>query len=105
MLSNGGERLAIWLTLTNKFDYAEFSASCAKKKIQPQSAAEFAQKAGLLTCAGIMFPDMSPTEAYVALLNFSTENIAQTASGMILPAGASVLPPKPCGNCGGGKVL
>jgi len=97
MLVNNGERLTIWLTLKNRFDYAEFSLACRAKGVEPQSIAEFAQKAGLLTCATVLFPD-PPAEAYQKLLSIPVQTVAQPDVG-------NMEVPRPCGSCGGGKVL
>lgn len=99
MLNNELERLNIWLGLGDRFDYTEFKFACNKVGIEPQPALEFAQKAGMLSCATLMYPELPVSEAYLKFIQ-ENQNMPQSIYNH-----TSSVSSKPCGSCGGGKVL
>lgn len=119
MLVNNGERLTIWLSLKNKFDYAEFVTACKFAGIRPLDAMEFAQKAGIISTAMTLYPNLPVAEAYVRFVQESS--IPKPTSNVRPPAQVYPAPETPvqealkalnttgtvtrCGGCGGGKVL
>jgi len=62
MLSNNNQRLNIWLSIQNKFDYKEFAITCIQQSIDPLSISEFSQKAGMISVAMVEYPDKKPDE-------------------------------------------
>ena len=101
MMNNNQQRLHIWLELKNKFDYEEFKINCIKVGIEAQPILEFAQKAGMVSSAVIMYPDLPTPEAYLKLIQ---ENQVIFQIGQHQPKNTLVTP-KPCNSCGGGEVL
>ena len=108
MLANNNQRFSIWQTLANPFDYNEFSTACAREGAEPLTAYEFAQKAGLLTCAATLYPQLSARDAYLKLIDEHQQDVvakreAERFSSM--RAQSVVLAPTTnCKSCGGGKV-
>lgn len=98
MMNNNWQRLNIWMGLKNRFDYVEFSEACQSSGIEPQSILEFAQKAGMVSCAMVSYPDVAPSEAYLTLISL-TQN-----EPLPVPRQERQFEVKPCGGCGGGKV-
>jgi hypothetical protein len=68
--------------------------------VEPLSVAQFAQKAGLLTCASITYPEEELSVAYLHLLDDS--QVSTTIDVINLNP---VTKNNSCGGCGGGKVL
>jgi len=113
MLSNNKEKLELWKSMTNKLDYFEFKNICEVKGIQPLPLAEYAQKTGLLLCAGFLYPTLPLEEGYLKLLNDSVhqeqlntakvnlDNIVNSVSVSTIKASEK----SNCNGCGGGKVL
>lgn len=89
MLSFNNIRLNILLDLDTEFDYREFVSKCIEVNVPTMTPHDFAQKAGMVYCAKVMYPELPPAEAYT---RFATEQRPMFEK------------PKPCGDCGGGKV-
>jgi hypothetical protein len=70
MLSNDLERLNIWLTLKNSFDYVEMCEVSRERGVPLMTALIFANKVGVLMCAKQEFPELDWSEA---LLAFATK--------------------------------
>jgi hypothetical protein len=68
MMANDWQRLSIWLVMANRFDYTEFETACRTSGIEPQEPLEFAQKAGMITCGMVAFPELPAPEAYLKFL-------------------------------------
>ena len=68
MKDNNGERLNIFLRLKNRFDYAEFKAACESSGVAILQPIEYANKAGIVSCALVSHPEMSPLDAYTAFI-------------------------------------
>jgi hypothetical protein len=68
MMTNNWQRMNIWLKLNNRFDYAEFTEACAAADCKPQPVLEFAQKAGIVTSATVMYPELPVAEAYLKFI-------------------------------------
>lgn len=64
MIINNNQRLHIWLTSANKFDYLEFSRLCREHGIEPQPEIAFAQAAGMITCAMVKYPLLDAPDAF-----------------------------------------
>ena len=71
MMANNWQRLNIWLELTNRFSYADFSYACHAAGIEPQEPLEFAQKAGMASSGMAAYTGLPAAEAY---LKFIREN-------------------------------
>jgi hypothetical protein len=84
MMANDWKRLNIWLATDNHFDYVEFSAACKAAGTEPQTAHEFAQKAGMVTAGMIMYPELSADQAYLKFIN---ENRQEQPSPAIVSRG------------------
>lgn len=65
MMANNWQRLNIWLKLSNRFDYAEYTDACKAAGTEPQSALEFAQKAGMVAAGLAAYPELPVAEAYL----------------------------------------
>ena len=111
MLSNNGSRLNLWCKLKNKFDYHEFTELCSQHGIAPQPVFEFAQKAGMLSCALLLYPNLPAAEAYLRLIEDHQQETITTHSAppvrfTATPAEQSTVTTAStnCGSCGGGKV-
>jgi hypothetical protein len=112
MLSNNNERLNIWLTCGNPFDYDEFCAESEAKGIQLMTAFAFTDKVGILTCAKVQFPEMNHAEAAKAFLDKYKDQVIMIplpptpdmeinqTPGQFTPTGMA---PR-TGCCGGGQV-
>jgi hypothetical protein len=59
------------MRLINKFDYEEFKHECIGQNIVPFPVLEFAQKSGIATCAIKMYPELSPSEAYLKFIQLN----------------------------------
>ena len=107
MLINNQQRLTIWQALYNKFDYTEFSSACALQGVETLSVYEFAHKAGLLSCASVMYPQVPLCEAYTRLIEEHQQSvIAEKEKERAATVQAQqVRTTSDCGSCGGGKVL
>jgi len=68
MMANDWQRLNIWLKLDNKFDYQAFGSACNAAGCEPQSAMEFAQKAGMVTAGMLAYPELPVAEAYLKFI-------------------------------------
>jgi hypothetical protein len=126
MMANNWQRLNIWLQCSNRFDYAEYTAACRVAECEPQSALEFAQKAGMISCGMIAYPELTVPDAYLRLISENQnsiapqEQVATTTNNQptmkevyvqfpdghtekrMVPASNSAAG---CSTCGGGKVL
>jgi hypothetical protein len=100
MMANNWQRLNIWLSIGNKFDYTEFTTACAAAGVEPQSALEFAQKAGIISCGIAAYPELPTAEAYLKFLQTTQTDVAQQGNKSVSRTTASG-----CSSCGGGKVL
>jgi len=107
MLTNNSQRLNLWLQLPDRFDFAGFTRLCEAEGVAPLPAMEFAQKVGMLMCASTAYPELSLAEAY---LRFIRDN-PYIADKVVIPNGSApigsttTVTVKPCGSCGGGRVL
>lgn len=108
MLANNNQRFSIWQTLTNQFDYNEFSAACEREGVEPLTAYEFAQKAGLLTCAVMIYPNLLAHDAYLKLIEEHQQDVIakREAERFSSVSTQSVVqaPTTNCRSCDGGKV-
>lgn len=102
MLANNGQRLKIWLDMREKFDYEEFYEKCVSEKCLPLPPLEFAQKAGMVSCAMVMRPDLPPADAYVRFAE--SKGLGDTIAKITHATGLSKLAEaytritgKPCG--------
>lgn len=68
MLQNNNQRLNIWLSQENRFDYKEFATACIQQSVPVLSINEFAQKTGMISVAMAEYPDLQPAEAYLELI-------------------------------------
>ena len=98
MMNNNWQRLDIWLCLRDRFDSKEFQVACESRGVVPQPVLEFAQKAGMISCAIVAYPELPVSEAY---LKFIKENQSVT---VLAPNTETRKETQPCGGCGGGKV-
>lgn len=107
MMANNWKRLNIWLALGNRFDYREFEEACGAAGVQALPALEFAQKAGMITCGMIHYPESPVAEAYLKFIAENQIAFPPTSSFQMVAQPDSGTPPmngaKPC--CGGGKVV
>lgn len=71
MTENDWQRLKAWQKTGMSFDYAKFKVACNFDGCEPQSAMEFSQKAGMISCALAMYPSLDVRDAY---LKFIQEN-------------------------------
>jgi hypothetical protein len=97
---NNSQQLNIWLNLKSKFDFEEFKSTCKSGGIESCPILEFAQKAGILSCAMVKYPEMPIAEAYTRLIQESIGITVSDQLPVIHPESSS-----PCSGCGGGKVL
>lgn len=115
MLKNSGEQLNIWLRTGNKFDYAEFARRCKQEHITPLPLFEFAQKAGLLSCAALLYPQIPLAEAYLRLIEEHQQATLDALTARTTPPISSggdsqsqratvAVASEGCGSCGGGSV-
>ena len=105
MLGNNAERLNIWLSLRNKFDYNEMCTVSLEKGAHLFTAVIFASKVGMLMCAKQEFPEKDWSEALLAFAGrYNGQEIYYPPVKAELPvpppAGVSLRQ----GCCGGGKV-
>lgn len=125
MMADNWKRLNIWLKLNNRFDYTEFAAVCRAEGTEPQNALEFAQKAGMVSCGMVAFPELPVSEAYLKFIqdNQPAQATQPGQSGpspqvefkevdVLFPDGhieKRMVPVQQaesgCPTCGGGKVL
>jgi hypothetical protein len=69
MMTNNWQRLNIWLQQEDRFDYEQHLQGCREAECAALPVLEYAQKAGMITCAMKMYPEMPVAEAYLHLLN------------------------------------
>lgn len=103
MISNNNQRLNIWLTCSNKFDYNEFTSECVRNHITPLTMLDFAQKVGILEVSSSLYPHLPPDKAFQKLIDESNNiyypninNVNSTHSVQ------NIIPSKSC--CGGGNI-
>lgn len=95
MLQTKPTRLEIALSLSNPFDYVEFSEACQRQEIEPLSIGEYSQKIGMVKTAQVKFPEMAPEQAYLEFIDLMNQAV-----------GVKNKPPEgSCGGCGGGQTL
>ncbi len=108
MLVNEHQRYNIWQTLDSPFNYAEFSTACELAGIEPLTPFEFAQKAGLLTCAAMLYPQLSATDAYLKLIEEHQQDVVAKRDverlSSVSTQAVVLAPTTNCRSCGGGKV-
>lgn len=102
MLQNNNQRLNIWLSLTNKFDYKEMLEACVRADVPLFTAFEFAQKAGMLSCAKVLFPDLSEEKAYLQFISIYNSQVVQQTTSPVVDYVATAA--TPCAGCGGGTI-
>jgi hypothetical protein len=126
MMENNWQRLNIWLQCSNRFDYTEYAAACRVAGCEPQLALEFAQKAGMVSCGTVDYPDIPVSEAYLKFISGNQISSAPPEQGTTttnsqpvmkevdvqFPDGHTEKRMVPvdnsttgCSTCGGGKVL
>jgi len=93
-------RQELILSMTNKYDFAEFSKKSEELGIQAISWLLYVQVVETLDLAMEKYPDVAPSAAYLQLLS-DTGNTLVTKE-VVTPADA---PKVACGSCGGGRVL
>lgn len=92
-------RYKISTSLNNKFDYDLFVQECFKQSIPTMSIHEYYYKLGLLEWASSKYPDIYILDAYLKLIEYlNKQEIEQQLTGKVDFG-------KPCGSCGGGKIV
>ena len=107
MLSNNNERLNIVKQLKNKFDYKEFEAKCTELSVIALQPMVYAQKLGILSCAEVMYPELSSSDAYLLFIKENPYDPVSTKQNQPVPTQLGVIVTgqrTDCGTCGGGKV-
>ena len=104
MLQNSNQRLNIWITLQNRFDYQEMTNACIAHDVKLFTAFEFAQKAGLATCAKTMYPELSDGEAYLKFVSEYNSQIVQQTTAPVFEQQSNIPHTSGCAGCGGGTV-
>lgn len=95
-------RLDIVLGLTDIFDYAEFKNACVTAGVLPLNIGEYAQKIGMLKVAMNMFPEDTPQDAYMKLVEYMNNEWQQRTVSPEVPINSQSH--KDCNGCGGGQV-
>lgn len=108
MLVNNQQRFNIWKSLQNQFDYTEFLFACKLEGAEPFTAFEFAQKAGLLSCAAVLYPQLSARDAYLKLIEEHQQDViakreTERLSEVSMQA-VGLAPTTNCLSCGGGTL-
>ena len=100
MMTDGGKRLSIALSLKNICDYEEFYATCQLEGVEPLPILEYAQKVGMILVSATHYPNDLPMDAYLRLIN-----TASKATITLPEPNKPVLQPQPQKKCcGGGEV-
>lgn len=93
--------IEIWKGLKNKFDFEEYRDACSSAKCECLPVFLFAQRAGMLQCASMEYPDMELTEAYMRFINEHQEEVFKQPTRISEPVSSAV---RKQGCCGGGRV-
>ena len=99
MMINNEQRLNIWMKAGRSFDYATFRVACESEGVTPLPPMEFAQKAGMIACACLAYPELPPGGAY---LKFIQDNQQVTIQAPVQVSQPTIQPRTKC--CGGGQV-
>ena len=105
-------RLEIIQQSLPRFSYETYVATCKANSFDYRLQGEWAQLMGMVSAAEVMFPGERIDTAYgkyLAVINAEHAALTVHAAPTQTPGGVqgqAVVPqPKPCGACGGGKVL
>lgn len=99
-MANNWQRLNIWLNQEDKFNYEQHIQGCREADCAALPPLEFAQKAGMISCAMEAFPELPVAEAYLAFIQ--KNQIAFTPPQLQAPPPIQLGETKGC--CGGGQV-
>jgi hypothetical protein len=104
-------RLEIIQLVTPRFSYDGYVATCKANNFDYRLRGEWAQLMGMVSAAEVLFPGEQIDTAYGKYLEvIKAEQVVLTTYApqpqpTSVPGQLPVVPPKPCGTCGGGKVL
>lgn len=101
VITDNGKRLEIVLQLKNMCDYEEFCVVCKGEGVTPLPLLEYAQKIGIVLVSKIMFPNDTPMDAYLRVVNTVSNKVTREFPEPNKP----VLKPRPQTKCCGGGAV
>ena len=108
MLKNNGQRLLVWMQLSNPFDYLAMNQLCTRNDVDQFTAFDFAKKVGMLLTAKHLYADLEITAAYQKFLDeYANQQVAASSATIAAISKTTSSPPviADCPSCGGGRVL
>ncbi len=95
-------RLEIIQQVTPRFSYSAYVEACKANAFEPRRQMEWAQLMGVLSAAEVTFQHEGIDTAYHKYVQIVVSEHREISPQVSVAESSS---PKPCGTCGGGKVL